>query len=189
MSTEPDAAPKHRLAAAARRLLDAVAFADPDAAELDEIAGQIAELADRLAPRRAEPDPALGERSPFSGRSNPLAAPMTIARDGDLTRATATYGRPFEGPPSTLHGGFVAGAFDDLLGAAQMASGRAGFTGTLTVKMRRPTPLYMPIEYEAGVKKAEGRKIVAWGKSYAEGTLTAEAECLFVIPRDRWLSS
>jgi acyl-coenzyme A thioesterase PaaI-like protein len=112
---------------------------------------------------------------------------MTITVDGPVTRASATYGAANEGPPGALHGGFVAAAFDDLLGVAQMASGDAGFTGTLTVKMRRPTPLHTPIEYEAGVTSKEGRKITCWGRSTANGELVAEAECLFIIPKQRFV--
>ncbi|MER3452271.1 MAG: hypothetical protein C4344_00780, partial [Acidimicrobiia bacterium] len=73
---------------------------------------------------------------------------------------------------------------DDLLGLAQMASGRAGYTGTLVVRMLRPTPLYRPIRYEAGFDRVEGRKIWCWGRAWDGETLLAETEILFVQPRD-----
>ena len=95
----------------------------------------------------------------------------------------AVWTDAYEGPPGCLHGGFVAAAFDDLMGVAQMASGNAGFTGTLTVRMRRPTPLHERIDYEAGVEKAEGRKITVWGKSWAGDTLLADATILFIAPK------
>jgi acyl-coenzyme A thioesterase PaaI-like protein len=189
-------AAKHRLVREVKRLIDAVALLDvrdDDAAAVDELAAKTAAVADAVEARpslRATglamaggDDHALAERSPFSGRANPLAAPMRITVDGDLTHATATYSAAYEGPPNTLHGGFVAAAFDDLLGVAQMASGTAGFTGTLTVRMRRPTPLYAPVAYEAGVERVSGRKIICWGRSTANGELVAEAECLFVEPK------
>jgi hypothetical protein len=53
--------------------------------------------------------------------------------------------------------------------------------------MRRPTPLHTPIEYEAGVTSKEGRKITCWGRSTANGELVAEAECLFIIPKQRFV--
>jgi len=191
-------AAKHRLVREVKRLVDAVALldvGDDDAAAVDALTAKVSGAADAVAGRPSlaatglamslGPDHALAERSPFSGRANPLAAPMTIAVDGDITRATATYSAAYEGPPNTLHGGFVAAAFDDLLGVAQMASGDAGFTGTLTVRMRRPTPLHTPIVYEAGVERVSGRKIICWGRSTANDELVAEAECLFVIPKGR----
>jgi acyl-coenzyme A thioesterase PaaI-like protein len=184
---------KHRLVEEVKRLVDRVSLLDPerlDAAVLDDLTRQVAATADAATglpahEALAASDEPLEERSPFSGRSNPLAAPMTITRDGELTRAVAVYTAAYEGPQDTLHGGFVAAAFDDLLGVAQTASGSAGFTGTLTVKMRRPTPLFTPVTYEGGVDHVRGRKIVCTGRSWADGVLVSEAECLFVTPKDR----
>jgi hypothetical protein len=191
-------AAKHRLVAETKRLVDTVALLDTGGAsaeDLDAITATVARAADdvvghpdlRATGLAQAPggDHALAERSPFSGRANPLAAPMTITVDGAITRGAAYYTAAYEGPPNTLHGGFVAAAFDDLLGVAQMASGDAGFTGTLTVKMLLPTPLFTPIQYEAGVTTKTGRKITCWGRSTANGQLVAEAECLFIIPRSR----
>jgi len=92
-------------------------------------------------------------------------------------------GRAAEGPPGCLHGGWVATAFDDLMGLAQMASGKAGFTGTLTVKMLKPTPLHQRIDYEASLDHVDGRKI--WCKASARhgDELLGEAEIVFISPR------
>jgi hypothetical protein len=77
----------------------------------------------------------------------------------------------------------VAAAFDDLLGFAQIASGTAGYTGTLTVRMRQPTPLYEMIDYDAGVDRVEGRKIWVSGRSWCGDELLADCEILFIQPR------
>jgi acyl-coenzyme A thioesterase PaaI-like protein len=82
-----------------------------------------------------------------------------------------------------VHGGFVAAAFDDLMGSAQTLSGIAGYTGTLTVKMLRPTPLLRRIDYEAGVDRVEGRKIYVWAHSTCDGERLAEADIVFIAPR------
>ncbi len=128
-------------------------------------------------------DSSLFERSPLSGRSNAHAAPLSLEFHGDLTHGHATYGETYEGPPGLVHGGYVIAAFDDLLGVAQAASGVAGFTGTLEVKLLRGTPLHRRIDYEAGVLEQNGRKVVAWGKSFLDGTLLAEATGVFIEPR------
>ncbi|MCB1003946.1 MAG: hypothetical protein KDB35_07135, partial [Acidimicrobiales bacterium] len=129
-------------------------------------------------------DGVLVERSGISGRSNPLAPPLFIdTSHPEITRGHAVWTDAYEGPMHSLHGGFVAAAFDDLLGCAQMASGYAGFTGTLTVRMVRPTPLNRRIDYEAGVRSVEGRKILCWGTAKDGDDLLAEAECLFIRPR------
>jgi acyl-CoA thioesterase FadM len=74
-------------------------------------------------------------------------------------------------------------AFDELLGVAQAASGQAGLTGTLTVRLRSVTPLDQPIEFEAWVESVDGRKVTTAGRSTCQGTLLAEAEAVFVEPK------
>lgn len=125
----------------------------------------------------------LFQRSPFSGRANALASPLTVWADGDRIRAHATYGPAYEGPPGSVHGGHVMAAFDDLLGVGQAASGTAGFTGTLTVRMAHRTPLGQRIDYEAGVDRREGRKVFMRGESRHGGTVLAEASGVFITPR------
>ena len=118
----------------------------------------------------------------MSGRSNPLAPPLHLEMHEGLTTGWAVYGDAYEGPPGCLHGGFVAAAFDDLMGFAQMASGKAGFTGTLTVRMVRPTPLNVRIDYEAGLERVEGRKIWCNATARHGDVLLGEAEILFISP-------
>jgi acyl-coenzyme A thioesterase PaaI-like protein len=192
-----DRALKHALVGECRRLIDHIALLDAErtgAAELDQLVEQARDLADRLESmpslRRfgglavsGPEDAALLERSGISGRSNPLAPPLHLEMTDGVTRGHAVYTTAYEGPPGCLHGGFVAAAFDDMMGFAQMASGFAGFTGTLTVKMRRPTPLYRLIDFESGLDRVDGRKIFCWGKSWDGDTLLCEATILFIAPR------
>jgi acyl-coenzyme A thioesterase PaaI-like protein len=131
----------------------------------------------------SEPDVSLFERSPFSGRCNALATPLTVTFHGDRTRAHATYGDAYEGPRGSVHGGHVIGAFDDILGVAQAASGAPGLTGTLSVRLVARTPLHERIDYEAGVESHTDRKVIAWGRSFHGDTLLAEATGIFITPR------
>jgi len=168
-------------------LLDAERTEDGDLADLIEATTALSTALDAHPSLREKgglsaSGAVLTERSGISGRSNPLAAPLHITADGELTRAWATFGAAYEGPRDCLHGGFVAAAFDDLLGCAQMTSGTAGFTGTLTVRMVAPTPLYRRIDYSAGVDRLEGRKIHCWGRSFDGDRLLAEATCVFITP-------
>jgi acyl-coenzyme A thioesterase PaaI-like protein len=127
-------------------------------------------------------DTLLVERSTINGRGNPLSPPVRMWADGDLIRGEAYFTAPYEGPAGRVHGAWVAACFDEILGCAQGASGAFGYTGTLTITMRRATPLYTKITYEAGFSHREGRKIHGWGRCYADGRLTAEASGVFVIP-------
>jgi acyl-coenzyme A thioesterase PaaI-like protein len=202
---------KHALADQVRRLIDAtfqvdvgdVGYGDDGrepgiCAELERLTEAARQLADRVGalPRipRATSDEGLHasqarrydallvERSTINGRGNPLAPPVRMWADGDLVRAEAVFTAAYEGPPGRVHGAWVAACFDEILGCAQGVSGAFGFTGTLTVRMRRATPLYERIEWEAGFTRREGRKLFGWGRCSAGGMVTAEAEGIFIVP-------
>jgi acyl-coenzyme A thioesterase PaaI-like protein len=184
---------KHELTDHLRALIGDVLRLDSGAASADELAEaeqllasarkQVGALPKVQSLFSSDQDFSLFERSPFSGRGNALATPLHVQFVGDEMRAHTTYGDAYEGPPGTVHGGHVMAAFDDLLGVAQAASGQAGFTGTLSVRMVARTPLHKRIDYEAGVESVSGRKVTAWGRSYCEGELLAEATGIFVVPR------
>jgi hypothetical protein len=191
---------KHRLVRHTKRAIENLALLDlsdsspaliDKLVEFEERMGDLADNLGVLPSLRAKGGPAaaggddaaLLERSGISGRSNPIAAPLQMWVEGDETRGRALYTAVYEGPPGCLHGGFVAAAFDDLLGFAQIASGMAGYTGTLTVRMVRPTPLYQVIEYSAALDRVEGRKIWVTGRSWCGEDLLAECEILFIRPR------
>ena len=82
-----------------------------------------------------------------------------------------------------MHGGFVAAAFDEVLGYTQSLSGAPGMTGTLTVRYRKPTPLHEELLFEASLVRVDGRKIFTQATVSAGGVLTAEAEGIFVSAR------
>jgi hypothetical protein len=193
---------KRRLADSVRAVVEHAVLVDAsgmDEGELEALITEVDQMATRLAKapsHRAHGglqydarnwEGALFERSPVSGQSNPVAAPLLMDGfdDDGVLHAHATYGFAYEGPPGSLHGGVVAGAFDEMVGVGQTAGGTAGYTAHLTVKMRKTTPLHTRIEYEAGVGKVDGRKIHVWSRSTADGELVGEAEALMVTPRGR----
>jgi hypothetical protein len=188
---------RNRLAAEVRRLTDLVVGRLVDDADLDRAAVDVAGVADRLDAAaepgkrpRGQPDPDghpqdFFATSPIIGYANPLAAPVDVwvvrGADGQAElRGRAWFGYAYEGPPTCVHGGIIAEVFDELLGSANIVTGRAGMTGTLTVKYRRPTPLLSELSLVARQTGVEGRKIFAWGGIYHDGELTAEAEGIFI---------
>lgn len=120
------------------------------------------------------------DHSPLIGMANPLAPPIRLAVVGERVEGRATFGVAYEGPPGHVHGGYLAAAFDEVLGMAQSLTGNPGMTGTLTVRYRRPTPLLKELVFEAWVERVEGRKIFTLGTVSCEGKLTAEAEGVFI---------
>jgi acyl-coenzyme A thioesterase PaaI-like protein len=198
-----------RLANEMRRIIEKLATVDAPAEELAGAADAAAAFADRLdvafPKRRAwyeAAETAVGEisdmpasaesraqggffdRSPIVGLSNPLASPLSLemsAENGEpIVIGRAEFNAAYEGPPGNVHGGMVAAAWDEVLGMAQSLSGQAGFTGTLTIRYRSPTPLYEPLLFKAKVERVEGRKIFTTGMCHAGERLCSEADGIFI---------
>jgi acyl-coenzyme A thioesterase PaaI-like protein len=118
--------------------------------------------------------------NPVSGALNPLAAPLRFEQVGDGTiEAAVTFGVAYQGPPGYVHGAFIAGVFDDILGAANVAGGNPGMTVKLEVRFLRPTPLRTPLRVVARHSGRQGRRIFATGTMLAGEEVTAEADGVF----------
>ena len=180
------------VADAIRRLARELETTSASIAELESLRSDIDRLTasledgDRLAttagdtPNVAYQAHRLRERSPFIGRANPVALPLVVEFvDGGID-AVANFGTLYEGPPGCLHGGYIAGIFDEVLGAAQTLSGQAGMTGRLTIHYRSPTPLNTDLHLRARLESVNGRKILCKGTLHAGDRLCAEAEGLFI---------
>lgn len=187
-------AQKRRLAAAMRLVIGRLVESNAPEAELAAAADGLERYAERLAThprlRRLEgfaesatagDVAAFFDQSPVIGLSNPLAPPISVRRSGELSaEAHARFGAAYEGPPGCVHGGWVAAAFDEVLGFVQSTTGQPGMTGTLTIRYRKPTPLNTDLRFEATVQRIEGRKIFAEGRLYNGDVLTAEADGIFI---------
>ncbi len=189
---------RRRLAAAMRSVIERLTTSDAPEEELELAAQRLEEYASHLArhPRHnryegvsetvlagADGDPSGGghfDYSPLIGRSNPLAPPIVLrSRDGRV-HGEVTFGSAYEGAPGCVHGGCVAAAFDEVLGYAETFTDTPGMTGTLTVVYRSPTPLHVPLRFDAWVERVEGRKVFCKSTLHAGERLCAEAEGIFV---------
>jgi acyl-coenzyme A thioesterase PaaI-like protein len=187
-------AERRRLASVMRTVVERLYTTDAPAAELARAADALEAFAAAVAalPRRTRAHEGYSEAanagdvdaffddSPLIGLSNPLSPPIHLRVEGGRVFGTAVFGSAYEGPPGCLHGGFVAAAFDEVLGFAQSLTGNPGMTGTLTIRYRAPTPLNTQLAFEAWVDRVEGRKIFARGTVRAGALLTAEAEGIFI---------
>lgn len=193
---------KRRLARAMRLVIERLVPSNAPADELRRAAEGLERYAEQLRthPRlkhfhgyaesaNAGDVGAFFDQSPLIGLANPLAPPITIGRAGERTAiASVTFGSAYEGPPGCVHGGFVAAAFDEVLGFVQSLGGNPGMTARLTIHYRRPTPLHTELRLDAELERIEGRKIFTRGRVRANGEVTAEAEGLFVsVDRSRFL--
>jgi hypothetical protein len=118
------------------------------------------------------------------GLRNAIAPPLTIHHDDDATRCWSefTLNSAYEGPPGLVHGGVCALVLDHVLGEAASAGlTKPLFTGTLTVRFVRGTPLGR-LRADAAVERTEGVKSFVSGHlSDGEG-ITVEAEGIFIKP-------
>ena len=77
------------------------------------------------------------------GVCNPIAPPVVVRHEGGgRCWSEFVLGSAYEGPPGLVHGGVSALVLDHMLGeAASEGLSKARFTGTITVKYLRGTPL------------------------------------------------
>jgi acyl-coenzyme A thioesterase PaaI-like protein len=190
----PRRAELRRIAEANRSLIEDLVGTDVEPDELAAVADELEALAARLHQDRrrstyegmAEAAMSGGDiepffdHSPLIGLANPLAPPIRIEFQSDVVVGRVTFGSVYEGPPGCVHGGFVAAAFDEVLGSAQTFSGAPGMTARLTVNYRKPTPLHTPLVIEGRFDHKEGRKVFTTGRIVADDLVTAEAEGLFI---------
>jgi acyl-coenzyme A thioesterase PaaI-like protein len=119
--------------------------------------------------------------SPISGKRNAIALPIKLWKVGsNEVRGEAVFSSTYAGPPNAVHGGIIAAVFDEILAMANVVSGNAGFTGTLTIKYHSKTPLNTPIELRGINVRRDGRKQISRGEMLVDGKVTATAEGLFI---------
>lgn len=191
-----------RLADALRRVTDQAVRTDAPPPLVAEAAAAVERAAELLAPETPEwapsvpamPGPELGGEdffpfSPMIGRYSPLSPPIEIeVVDGEV-RGRGTLGAAYEGPPGCVHGGIIAGLFDEMLGVANIASGVGAMTGTLTIVYRSPTPLCTELTLRAHTVGVDGRKVRTQGTMHAGDRLCAEADGIFIlVEHERWAS-
>lgn len=192
-TTDPVHLARRRLAAALRAASERLIDTELDADALEALSLEAESLFGVLdsGPRDPSTDPAVFanrraffDTSPLIGQANPIAPPLHLRFEGQEVHGGGIFGRQFEGPPRHVHGGFVAAAFDEVLGMVQSVTGRGGMTGTLTVRYHRPTPLYREVTFVGRVDRVEGRKIFTSATLHDGETLCAVAEGIFITVRD-----
>jgi len=194
--------PATRLADELRRAIEELSSVDHDPERVARAAEMARELRTFLdgprAPRWYEAMAEAGrldeasteafhKQSLFRGAHNPLAPPMAMTVETDDEGREVIVGRvhlgvAYEGPPHGVHGGYVAGLFDDVLGATQKLMEKPGVTAKLEVKYRHITPIEEDLVLRAWVVEDVGRRIVSRATCHAAGgeLVTAEAEALFI---------
>jgi acyl-coenzyme A thioesterase PaaI-like protein len=185
---------RQRLASATRALNEKLVSSDitPElAAELTEKiedlttevsqAEQVDGLVD-MAKRgeRGTIDDVMGELVSVGGRSHPCSPELLWQEASNRITGTVRFSQTFEGPPGHVHGGWVAGVLDHIMGMTHVRTGHPGMTGGLFVRYLKPTPLNQVIDVSAEATELDDKRTeVRATMSYGD-TTTATAEAIFV---------
>lgn len=180
------------LAQAVRDLIDASIRTQADDPTAREVTAQIQELTERLRAGTLSDSPGLRyvvDGRPLAwgnavvGLRNPIAPPLVI-QHGETGHCWSDFylGAAYEGPPSLVHGGVSALVLDHVLGeAASDGLTKPRYTGTITVKYLRGTPLG-PLRAEASIYRKDGVKTYARGHISDANGVTVEADGVFITP-------
>ena len=181
------------LAASVRRLIDVTIRTEVDESTIVAVAAKVdsatAELSDSLKPgsygvRRTADGRSAALGNVVIGVCNPVAPPLIMQGDVDgAVRTDFVLGAAYEGPPGHVHGGVCALILDHVLGATAHLPGKPAYTGTLTLRYLRGTPLGKPLRAQAHIDRVEGTKTFAVGDIADENGVTVHAEGVFIHPR------
>ncbi|MCH9718669.1 MAG: PaaI family thioesterase [Actinomycetia bacterium] len=93
-----------------------------------------------------------------------------------------------QGAPGLIHGGVLAAAFDEVLGALSWLLQTPAVTARLETDFRRPVPVGSRVLMMADVESQDGRK--TWRRAVArstDGVELASARALFLqVPADHF---
>ena len=132
-------------------------------------------------------DNVMGELVAMAGRSHPCSPELLWQEEPNRIIGTVTFGQAFEGPPGHVHGGWVAGVLDHLMGMTHVRTGHPGMTGGLSVRYLKPTPLNHLIEVSAEATELDDKRTEVKAEMRCGETTTATAEAIFVrVDREKF---
>jgi acyl-coenzyme A thioesterase PaaI-like protein len=187
-----------RLAEATRLLTDAVVVTGHEPALLDAAARQIREIAERLAEVQHDgPFSGLLPRvrdynrpewslplSPVCGEASPIRPDVKLWLEGERVVGTARLNKKHVGPVHHAHGGVTAMICDQLVALAARAAQFRALTHTLSVRFRRPTPLYRPLDLAAWCEPRDERRAAGFATISAGGEVLVSAEAILALAPD-----
>ena len=192
---------RQRLASATRALNEKLVSTDIDpelaAALTEKIEGLAAELSQALQVtglvdmakrgQRGTIDDVMGELVSVGGRSHPCSPELRWQEASNRITGTVKFSQAFEGPPGHVHGGWVAGVLDHLMGMTHVRTGHPGMTGGLSVRYLKPTPLNQVIEVSAQATELDDKRTEVKAEMRFGETTTAKAEAIFVrVEREKF---
>jgi uncharacterized protein (TIGR00369 family) len=110
------------------------------------------------------------------GRNNPIGLKLRFTRDGDEVRSEFTPDRTYQGWPGLLHGGILGTLLDEAMSNAAYATGSTCLTASITIRLRQPVKVEVPLVVTARVTRPGRRLIETAGEvRLKDGTVVAES--------------
>jgi acyl-coenzyme A thioesterase PaaI-like protein len=145
----------------------------------------------------AQPEPGWEPVVPFPSPEG------TFLHEGDRVRiayfrkpgapqlyAKAWFGTRTMGPPGHVHGGAMAAALDEAMGAVCWMNQHRVVAATITVKFVSMLKIESETNLEATIERVEGRKVqIRSVLTDLTGRAVAEGQGLFIILKDEALRS
>jgi acyl-coenzyme A thioesterase PaaI-like protein len=147
-----------------------------------ETADTLEKLAATLAPFEVEEARQVAaHRIDLPGRGQAMTPVIHIDEwDDQHVEAHVALGRFYLGAGGAAHGGVLPLIFDETMGRLANTGRSRSRTAYLHVNFRAITPIGHELRVTARVDRIEGRKRFLIGEIHHDGTLTADAEGLFV---------
>ena len=110
------------------------------------------------------------------GRNNPIGLKLNFTREGDSVRTEFTPDRAHQGWPGLLHGGILGTLLDEAMSNAAYATGNTCLTASITIRLRQPVRVEVPLVISARVTRHRKRLIETAGQvCLKDGTVIAES--------------
>jgi acyl-coenzyme A thioesterase PaaI-like protein len=121
------------------------------------------------------------------GTENPIGLNLNFYRSGDYVCSDITLGKNHEGWENMAHGGITSTLLDEIMSWTVLYFKKAFIvTRSMTIKYRRPVPLYMPLTVKGKIIE-EGNNRLCKAKGVIqenEKNILASAEAKFAILSD-----
>lgn len=109
------------------------------------------------------------------GKENPLGLHLEFAFEGNEYVTYFTPRREHQGWIGIVHGGLVSTVLDEVMVRGTWELGHRTATAEITVRLKKPAPIGMPIRFAARIEKENSRLMEASAKATLNGELIAEA--------------
>ena len=102
--------------------------------------------------------------------------------------AKALFGKKTMGPPGHVHGGAMAAALDEAMGAVCWMNGHKTVAASITIRFIAMLPIETETNLAAQIDRVEGRKIFTRASlTNPAGQVVAEGDGLFIVLKDEAL--